>query len=308
MPSSIGDLSERWSLARAIDALAEAARQAGRPGWIWVAGFFYPAVSLAPGFSYEQILGGPIKVNEHSGIELGQQLGLSVFGFLLFLPLFARLWVGLARTASPSVWAEASRGKRLPGLGDTWRSGRGLTLSAIGLWLQVTLLSVTAFVLLGVLPTITLSILVEEVSRAFTPVVFLVLFPIVGFLLFYLLLLNLMFQIALHSLAQNRRGAASALTHAWRIARNDPWATARATLVDFLLYVTVLVIAFVVSWMLIATCIGIPAGVLVLLGASGFLGVTRACYWARAYRALGGLSPDDRVPGLAEAAVDPGGA
>ncbi len=30
----------------------------------------------------------------------------------------------------------------------------------------------------------------------------------------------------------------------------------------------------------------------------GFAGVTRAGYWAQAYRALGGLSPDDGVPGL----------
>ena len=32
----------------------------------------------------------------------------------------------------------------------------------------------------------------------------------------------------------------------------------------------------------------------------GFVGVTRALYWARAYRALGGLSPADGVPGLAQ--------
>ena len=31
---------------------------------------------------------------------------------------------------------------------------------------------------------------------------------------------------------------------------------------------------------------------------TGFAGVARAGYWARAYRALGGLSPDDGVPGL----------
>jgi hypothetical protein len=34
---------------------------------------------------------------------------------------------------------------------------------------------------------------------------------------------------------------------------------------------------------------------------TGFAGVTRAAYWARAYRALGGLSPDDGVPGLPQA-------
>jgi hypothetical protein len=30
----------------------------------------------------------------------------------------------------------------------------------------------------------------------------------------------------------------------------------------------------------------------------GFAGVTRAGFWARTYRALGGLSPADGVPGL----------
>jgi hypothetical protein len=30
----------------------------------------------------------------------------------------------------------------------------------------------------------------------------------------------------------------------------------------------------------------------------GFAGVTRAGFWARAYRALGGLSSADQVPGL----------
>jgi hypothetical protein len=35
--------------------------------------------------------------------------------------------------------------------------------------------------------------------------------------------------------------------------------------------------------------------------------VTRACYWARAYRALGGLSPEDRVPGLSAGAAPASG-
>src|SRR5262245_66177033 len=46
MSTLIGTESERWSLPRAIDALAESARQAGHPGWIWVAGFFYPTLTL----------------------------------------------------------------------------------------------------------------------------------------------------------------------------------------------------------------------------------------------------------------------
>ena len=33
------------------------------------------------------------------------------------------------------------------------------------------------------------------------------------------------------------------------------------------------------------------------------VGVTRASYWARMYRELGGLSPEDGVPGLANPAA-----
>lgn len=300
MPSSIADRNERWTLSQAVDALGESARLAGRPGWLWVAGFVYPTVSLLPGVSIEQV------VNQHLEVDPGAIVG-SVGVVVVFLPLLGRLWAGLARTASPSVWTASSKGGRMPRLRDAWRAGSGLTVSTIGLWFQVALLAFAALVLLGLLPTALLSLLVTEVSRSFG-VLFVALFPVVAFLLFYLLLLNLMFQIALHSLAQNRRGSVSALTHAWRIARNDPWATARATLVDFLVYATVLVIAFVVGLLLFVTCVGIPASFLVFLAANGFLGVTRACYWARAYRALGGLSPDDRVPGLDGGAAEAGAA
>jgi hypothetical protein len=129
--------------------------------------------------------------------------------------------------------------------------------------------------------------------------------PFVAVWLIYGLLLSVIYQLALHSLAQNRRGVASALIHAWRIARNDPWATARATLVDLLLYVTMLALQYLVAGLLGATCIGIPLILLAWPLIPGFAGVTRAAYWARAYRALGGLSPDDHVPGLVVAKPSP---
>jgi len=302
MSSSIGDINQRWSLSRAVDALGVAARQAGRPGWIWIAGLFYP-ILVIPGFGFEQFVAGPEFLFEEAGnLAHRTKIDTGWLVMLLFLPLLARLWVGLARTCAPSTWAEEGQGGPPP-LRAVWRAGNNLTLSTCGLFLQVFLLSVGAIVLLGFLPAAAFVLLVSEVSEVFGLLI-VVLFPLVAFLLFYLVLLNLMFQIALHSLAQNRRGAASALMHAWRIARDDPWATARAALVDFVLYLTVKLIAVIVSLLLIASCIGIPAAVLVVpVLASGFLGVTRACYWARAYRALGGLSPDDRIPGLGEAAA-----
>jgi hypothetical protein len=101
-------------------------------------------------------------------------------------------------------------------------------------------------------------------------------------------------QLALHSLAHNKRGIGSALLHGWRIMRHDVPATVRAVLVDVLLTVAILLVTTMVGsvipldavdWMLSITL-------------AGFAGVARAAYWARAYRALGGLSPDDGVPGL----------
>jgi hypothetical protein len=129
----------------------------------------------------------------------------------------------------------------------------------------------------------------------------LVLSPIVAILLIYWLAISVLMQLALHSLAHNRRGVGSALLHAWRILRHDVAATARAILVDVLLFLTIVAI-----WRMVDGLIGdLPGGgwltQLLKLLLVGFAGVARAGYWARAYRALGGLSPDDGVPGLAPA-------
>jgi hypothetical protein len=60
--------------------------------------------------------------------------------------------------------------------------------------------------------------------------------------------------------------------------------------VDFMLYLTTVVLCVLLT----VTCVGAPFTVLVV----GFAGTTRACYWARTYRVLGGLSAEDGVPGL----------
>ena len=131
--------------------------------------------------------------------------------------------------------------------------------------------------------------------------------PVMLFILIYVLVLSVLYQLALNSLAQNRRGMASALQHAWRIARNDPWATMRATIVDLEIYVVVLTLTRLAS----LSSHPNPPAVLILAFSCllGFVGVARAGYWARSYRALGGLAPDDGVPGLSaeqpDAAVGP---
>jgi hypothetical protein len=295
MSTIIGEAHERWSLARAIDALGAAARQAGPPGLLWLAGLVYPSVILAPG-SVESALSRKDELPLH-WFDPDPWFNVPFLLVPLVLPLIARLWVGLARISTPGLWAGLTAERRIPRLRDAWRAGRGLTLSAFGLWLQLVLLMTLTFALLVGLPVLILLLLIEQVSAWFS-VGLVLLTPLLALLIFYLLMLSLLFQLALHSLAQNRRGAASALIHAWRIVRNDPWATARATIVDFLLNLTVWLTVVAVSALLALTCIGIALWPLVWVALSAFMGVTRACYWARAYRALGGLSPDDQVPGL----------
>ncbi len=123
--------------------------------------------------------------------------------------------------------------------------------------------------------------------------------PIVLVLLGYVVILSVLNQFALQSLAHNRRGVYSALLHGWRIMRNDGWATTRAMLAYVLLFATVAVISGVVS----GACdvlgpTGRTIATIVEFVLFGFAGVTSAGYWARAYRALGGLSADEGVPGL----------
>jgi len=107
-------------------------------------------------------------------------------------------------------------------------------------------------------------------------------------------------QLALQSLVFNRRGPASALAHAWRLVRHDPWAITRALLVDvgLALLVDVGLQLFLSDWYPIV--VNFLEGVLLAI-----TGVARSCYWARLYTSLGGLRAVDGVPGLSGA--PPGG-
>jgi hypothetical protein len=100
----------------------------------------------------------------------------------------------------------------------------------------------------------------------------------------------MLFQLALQSLVRHRRGAASALLHAWRIASHRPWATFRAALVDLLLTLGVLVLTYAVTIALAVSIVGILAIPFALVALAGMEGVARAGYWARIYIALGGLA------------------
>ncbi|HEV8114463.1 MAG TPA: hypothetical protein VGR31_16960 [Planctomycetota bacterium] len=314
MSTLTGTETERWSLSRAIDALSESARQAGHPGLVWFAGLVY-TLTAGLGFGWDGGLAQSIDI--HVAGAKGRlpggflhSLGNLPFEFLalfalipcagiLFLPCF-RLTVGLARLGPARAWAAACGDRRTPRLRTVWAAGKGVTLSAFGLWLQLALM-VAAAALLASLPVAALAKVIDgPIGEAESAALMgAVLVPLILLLLGYVTILSVLNQFALHSLAHNRRGVYSALLHGWRIMRNDGWATARAVLVDVLLFVTVALAWVVVSGAgkLVGSS-GDAIAVTVKIVLTGFAGVARAGYWARAYRSLGGLSADDGVPGL----------
>jgi hypothetical protein len=298
MSTLIGAEHERWPLARAIDALGDAARQAGAPALIWLAGLFYPTLTLSLGNAGDLVLlrirNGEVPQprldwtfnNVHDPL-----LGYPLAMLPLILPFAMRLIVGLARISSPQRWSELAAGRRAPRFRDAWRAGRGLTFSSFGLWLQLLVMLAGAAVVLLVPSYFFLRGLGLRGDTNFERIALGALMsPFLATLMAYGFLLSVLYQLALQSLAQNRRGVASAIHHAWRIARNDPSATLRAVVVDFVLWLT----AAFLTVVLVLTIVGAPLAVCV----AGFAGTTRACYWARTYRVLGGLSAVDGVPGL----------
>jgi len=304
MSSLRGDERAVWALPRAVDAMAEAARQAGKPSALWFAGFGYQGLSL--GWTFGVTIALPLLIAAAPNAAWLQSAlfarptgissiidPLTVFRdgewpvFIVLMFVFFRLVTGLARLSPGRAWDEAREDRRTPRLRAAWALGKGVTLSAIGLWTQILMMMFGA-ALLFIGPVKLLADLGgPEPDNPFT-----VLFSgaSIALILVYSFLLSILFQLALHSLVQNRRGVGSALLHAWRIAKNDPLATVRATLIDSVLYFTV--VALLVTYFVVVNLNERTSLVLILPAAllESFAGCTRCAYWARAYRALGGLS------------------
>ena len=102
-----------------------------------------------------------------------------------------------------------------------------------------------------------------------SPLFVALLVPFLAIVWTYAVVLQVVHQLALMSLAQNQRGVLSALTHGWRLVRASPWASVRALIVDLSLFVT-LVVALVLAEMLPFPFDAV-AGILLV----GFAGVTR---------------------------------
>lgn len=306
----LGSPDEPWPLARAVDALVAAAARAGVPGLVWLPGILYPSLSISLDLAHgligamERMTGVDLPGGGSPGALLGALgLGQVELGsdssdvILVLLPLLFlyRLVAGLAFVSDPEVEASgalAAGGGGEPGvhrravpLRTVWRAGKGLGASAMGLWLVLLVLLGGATALLLGLPALLARLVAPEVVQ---PLVVALLLPALLVLLAYALLLEIANQLALHSLAHNRRGAASALAHAWRLMRGAPASVARAALLDAALLGAALLVARSLTSLFAAHAAGL--GQLLVLVLLGFVGVARAGFWARGYRALGGLS------------------
>lgn len=286
MSTWLGKPGDRLSVREAQSALAEATRRAARPSWIWLVGYVYPSIVVVPAFGLRL---------EWTGWSAA---ALALWGGALsplFFPPLLRWVVGLARVAQPAPWSACLLAHGRVRTRDAWRAGQGLWGATIGLWLCVLLLDITVlgtgyglFHLLGGLD--------EKV------IAYVIAGPLLLFCAAYATVVSVLFQLALQSLAQNRRGVVSALQHAWKLTQNDAWATARAALVDVGLSAALALLGWLVSasgadLAGLGSASGIAYHVLTAIA-----GVARALYWARVYRALGGLTPEDNVPGLTPSA------
>ena len=306
-----------------MDALLDSARRAGRPSFLWLAGVLYPSLNL----NVDLLRGILALVQEVSGIEVplagevgrfvtlfapgipGVNLGgrggheiEMVLGLLPLLYVFYRLIVGLAKVSDPlhadstavmvASAGSSAQSARGASFRRVWDEGKGLALMGLGLWgtLLLLLFGATLF-LIGPLVALLKFLDLAQYSALFAGL----LVPLLLFVLAYAAVLMVVNQLALHSLAHNRRGVASALTHAWRLVRTTPLGALRATLVDLVLFLSVALIDTIFVRNLAGDS---PLSLLLELALFGFAGVTRAGFWARTYRALGGLSSTDNVPGL----------
>jgi len=261
--------------------LADSARAAARPSWIWLAGFFYPSVLVVPALGVRAAQTGIGETWE----------GLMAWTLTpLFVPPIVLLVAGLARLASPRNWTECLAKHGKVRLRDAWGAGRGLFGATLGLWLCLLLLDL---VVLGIGLFVFRGLGGHEDWRAYV-----LGGPLLLFCCIYAVVVSVLFQLALQSLAQNQRGVASAIQHSWKLTQNDSWATLRAALVDCALSAALAGVGFLVtpgdSGQF--SPLGLPYLVL-----TAIVGVARALYWARVYRSLGGLTPEDGVPGLATA-------
>jgi len=314
MPSSlIGKSGDRWQLRHAAATMFQCLRLGVRPSLLWLAGLAFPSVALS--FSGLQLV---LEIlGDYTGIEIlelvqrqlplpwspavianvtdmleGHSVAPFFAGAALFavvLPLACRLSAALARIGDERDWKDVAGPRRAPHLGAALSQSKGLTFETLGLWLC---LQGLLFGYFGLVMGPLILLINQFKLGGLGNWLLIPLLPPLALIFLYAATLGALNQLALQSLVFNRRGPASALAHAWRLVRHDPWAITRALLVDVGLQL------FVFGW----NPSKVDFLVVVLLAITG---VARACYWARVYTSLGGLRAVDGVPGLSGA--PPGG-
>jgi len=291
-----------WTLHRAVAAMRNSARQASIPSSLWITGFTYQGLNL--GWAFGVLVAWRLMDSSMPGIFDEDTVAFMMrrnldplsmawnqwWPFLLLTPLFFRLVAGLALLSPAVRWEEIRGHRRAPRLGAAMRLGRGLSWSAIALWAQfLVMMFGAALIFVGPAQVFT-----DAVGlTADNPITVLIAGSVGVAIYFYGVVLSVLFQIALHSLVQNQRGVGSALLHAWRIAKNDPMATVRATIIDATVFVVAWTTIFV--YMMVLGALPLPWSISVLaalpaFALEGVIGCTRCAYWARAYEALGGIS------------------
>jgi hypothetical protein len=313
MSSLLGGPGARLPLDRAVDELTASGRWAGRPGLVWLAGIFYPSLIYNLGAvltvvhlfqrALERDLGlwffdpESMRLPLLPFVSVGgprEMVGVSLVMILPALVVY-RLNVGLAAIAAPGAESAADGADGARTLRAAWRAGRGQARPALGMWLALMGLLVAMLTILFGPTLLIIRLLALDAVPALVTVL---VAPAVCLVLGYAAVLLALHMLALQSLAQNRRGVSSALTHAWRLVRAEPWGAVRACLVDLSLQVLLLAAIAAAGAGLRITLIAAPLAGLVQVALLAVAGVTRAAFWSRVYRALGGPLRTDRMPGL----------
>jgi len=290
-------------LGQAIRSLLVAFTRALLPRPLWLAGIAYPSLQLEMG-----LLAGAVQVLESStgistgwtkagtepALELipGFPIALSSPGTvflvtLLTMPVALMLFRGVAGLAISARQTTPSGG-RWPGLAPIWRAGKDTGTPALGIWVLIQgLLFAAMLILLGPLLTLVQFLGLET----WRPFVLALALPILGLLGLYGLVLLVLNQLALHSLVCHGRGIASALTHAWRLAKEAPMRVTAYAACDLALFLGTLLVAHGLQSLATGEDLGTAAAEILYWGTFGAAGVTRAGLWCRGYDALGGLPP-----------------